>query len=76
MKHTNPLKGNQMSYITRTSREDFIREMFTAPAPADLFSDSDESIDDNWPPLPPFYFNSSWSLNVATQIDYDGGYNL
>lgn len=65
-----------MPYITQQSREDFIREVLSVPAPADLFSDSDEPIDETWPPLPPFYFNSSWSLNVATQIDYDGGYDL
>lgn len=65
-----------MHYITQTSKDDFIREIYTKPAQADLFNDSDEPIDENWPPLPPFYFNSSWSLNVATQIAYDGGYDL
>ena len=65
-----------MTYITQTSREDFIREMFAKPAPADLHSGTDEPLNEDWPPLPPFYFNSSWSLNVATQIDYDGGFDL
>jgi hypothetical protein len=65
-----------MPYITQASREDFVREMFTAPATADLYSGTDEPLSEDWPPLPPFYFNSSWSLNLATQNEYDGGYDL
>ena len=58
--------------LYQQARSEFIRELFSVPAPADLFTESDEEIDGDWAYVTPAQFTSSWDSNLRTQNEYEG----